>query len=234
MNGPGGLGSRAILAACAVALACVLTVPACGRSTSSAAPDASRPKIVPARPPPAAGELPLDLAHSKVVVTIIKDRDLKAPVTGALALRDGAASLSGGSARLSIDLDTFDSGIPLRNERVRNIFFETSGVGWDTAELSIAKLPDAVLASMRDAKRVSGASLDGTLRLHGKTVPLTMIVDAGYTDAGALWVKTSVPAVVRISDVGLTPNLKRLSALCMHDSIDDDVKAEVDLVFAAH
>lgn len=209
---------------------------ACGRSGSGDGADAgsaARPRIVRPRPPPAPGEIPADLVASKLSLTIIKDKDTKAPVLATLSLRDGAVSLEGSKARVSIDLDSFDSGIPVRNERVRGIFFETSGVGWESAEIDVPKLPDAAVASLRAKQPVSNLKLEVDLKVHGKWTKLPMVVDADYTDKGALRVKSAEPIEVKISDLGLGLNVRRLSALCMHDSIDDVVKIDAVLEFAA-
>ncbi len=62
---------------------------------------------------------------------------------------------------------------------------------------------------------------------------MKLVVDAGYGDNGRLWVKTTSPAQVKISDFDLTDNLRHLSAICMHDSIDDIVEVTVALEFGA-
>ena len=215
-----------------VAAGLVAVAVGCTKPTPTAPPDAGHPPaaVVHTRPPAAPGELPLDLLKSKITLAIIKDRDTKSPVVATVMLRDGAVALGPGTARLTIDLDTFDSGIPLRNERVRGIVFETSGVGWDTAELTVAKIPDDALASIRD-KKMARAKLDATLKIHGKTVKLVLPVEASYANGGELWVKTSEPLSVKTSDFDLIPNVKRLSQICMHDSIDDAVSVEVSLEF---
>jgi hypothetical protein len=194
--------------------------------------DAAAP-IAPARAAAAPGEMLADLEESKVTVAAIKDRDVILPVKATVMLRDGRLTLGGPSpgARLTVDLNTYDSRIPLRNERVKKFLFETSGLGWETAELVIARLPDAVVASLRDTRRATHAKLDGELRVHGHSSKLTMVVDAAYESDGRLTVKTAAPVEVKISELGLADNLKRLSAICMHDSIDDVVKVEVALEF---
>lgn len=196
-----------------------------------AVPDAAAPVVKRAPGPTAPGETRVDVGKSKLSLSMIKDRDLKSPVTATMGVRDGAVSLAAGTARLSIDLDTFDSAIPLRNERVRGIFFETSGVGWDTVELTVAKIPDDVLGMLRDKKRVS-ATLDADVKLHGKTVKMALPVDASYMGT-TLLVKSSRALEIKVSDFGLTDNLKHLSSICMHDSIDDVVKVDVALEFPA-
>ncbi len=177
------------------------------------------------------GEQLVDLDKSKLVLSIVKDRDAANPVKANVMFRDGALSLGAGTARMSIDLTTFDSAIPVRNERVRNFFFEVSATGWDTAELTISKLPDAALAALRARKPVLRAAVEGDLKLHGKTAHVPMSLDAGFDGGGELWVRSNTPVEVKISEFGLTDNLRRLSAICMHDSIDDVVKVDVTLVF---
>lgn len=207
-------------------------VVATGCSKPVPTPDAAPPPAasVRIRPPTAPGELAADLAKSKITLAIIKDQDTKSPVVATLTLRDGAVALGAGAARLSIDLDTFDSGIPLRNERVRGIVFETSGVGWDTAELTVPKIPDDVLASIRD-KKLARTKLDAELKIHGHTAKLVLPVEVSYTNGSALWVKTTEPFALKMSDFDLVSNVKRLSQICMHDSIDDAVNVEVSLEF---
>jgi len=207
---------------------------ACHKGDGSAGGDASKSassaKVVRTA---AAGELLVDVEKSKLVFAMVKDRDVANPVKANVMLRDGAISLSAGTARISIDLTTFDSQIPVRNERVRNFFFEVSATGWETAELTLPKLPEAALASLRDHKGVMRTAVEGDLKLHGKTAHVTMTLDAGYGNAGELWVRSTTPVEVKVSDFGLTDNLKRLSSICMHDSIDDVVKIDVAIQFPA-
>lgn len=197
-------------------------------STMDAGPSASaRPKIV--RPRVVSeGEMPLELAASKLKLVIVKDH--VTPVSTTLSMRDSGLTLAGTpKARLSVDLDTFDSEIAIRNERVRNILFETSAIGWETAELAF-DLPGDVIATLQKDKKVSGAKLEGQLKVHGATSKLPITVDAGY-DGPKVWVKSASPVEVKVSDLGLTDNLHRLNAICMHDGIDDIVKVDVSLVF---
>lgn len=218
-----------------VVLALLAVLPAC-RNNAKANPgeDAGVVKMVRPRPAARPGETLADIDKSKVSLAIIKDRDEANPVTATMFLRDGAIALdgpSGSTARLSIDVLSFDSTIPIRNERVKKFFFETSGVGWDTIELVIPKIPDEVVKSLKDTKGVTKAKLLADVKLHGKSKQLELVVDAGYRPDGSLWVKSSGPFQAKASDFGLTENLQRLSSICMHDSIDDAVKVEVALEF---
>jgi polyisoprenoid-binding protein YceI len=215
-------------------VAAITSTVACHKGDGSAGGDAGKgPAAAKMVRNAAAGEQLVDVEKSKLVFAMVKDRDVANPVKANVMLRDGALSLAAGTARMTIDLTTFDSQIPVRNERVRNFFFEVSATGWDTAELTIQKLPDAALASLRDHKPVMHTVVEGDLKLHGKTARVSMTLDAGYGSAGELWVRSTTPVEVKVSDFGLTDNLKRLSSICMHDSIDDIVKIDVAVQFPA-
>jgi hypothetical protein len=216
----------------AVAFLAALCVGGCNRSPSASSSDAGQTaKPVRVRPPARPGETLADLTKSKVTLTTIKDKDTVSPVVANVSLRDGAVTLGESpSARLTLDLDTFDSAIPLRNQRVRLVFFETTAVGWDVIEIVVAKIPDAVVAALKDKKSASGAKLDAIVEVHGKKVSVPLTVDASYV-GDRLVVKSTAPIEVRISDSALGDNLRRLSALCMHDSIDDVVKVDATIEF---
>jgi hypothetical protein len=214
-----------------IAVLLVLLAAGCHSKSSHGVPDAAssaRPKIVHPRVL-VTGEMPLDLKASKLRLTTIKDH--VTPVAATMTMRDGAVSLDGPSphARLLVDLDSFDSTIPIRNERVRNIFFETSAIGWDTADLTF-DVPKELVDRLRKERKLTQAKLEGTLKVHGSSSKLPVTVDAGW-DGAKLWVKSAGPVDVKVSNLGLTENLHRLNVICMHDSIDDVVKVDVDLVF---
>ncbi len=217
----------------ALLLAFLALLPACRGKADKDALDAGRPakpppRIVAARTP-AAGELLADLHSSKVSVSMVKDRMVKLPVTATMLLRDGRVILDGPSpsARLSIDLTTFDSSVPLRNERVKQHFFETNNRNWETVELSIPALPPAALATLRETRRARQVKLEGELSLHGVKKKIDLVVDAAYGPDGTLTVTSAAPFEVNVADYGLVDNLRRLSLLCKHDSIDEIVKVEV-------
>jgi len=79
---------------------------------------------------------------------------------GALALAAPSPAALGGE--LAVDLATLDTGIPLRNEHLREKYLETGkGEGFGTAVLSDIRLPDA------SAGFTGRTRFTGTLLLHG-------------------------------------------------------------------
>jgi hypothetical protein len=221
----------------AVVFALSLLQAACHGKGERGTPDAGRttsaPQRVVAARIPQAGELLADLSTSKISASMIKDRNVAVPVTATMLLRDGRVTLDGPqpSARLSIDMTTFDSALPLRNERVKQFFFETNNRNYETVELSIPVLPPEALRSLREARKALHVKLDGELTFHGAKKKIELVVDASYDASGTLVVKSAGPIDVNVSDYGLLDNLRRLSLLCKHESIDEIVKAEVTIEF---
>ncbi len=220
--------------AASLVLLAVCLASGCGRSEPYRIPDAGA-KPPAARPRSwATGDLPLDLTRSKLSLTIVKDRDTATPVNATLSFRDGSVSLHGPapSARLTIDIDSFDSMVPIRNERVRKIFFETFSSGWDSAELVVSSVSPEIVPSLQKSGRISHAKIEGKVTLHGKSAAVVIDADITYDAAGRLSVKSSVPVVVKVSDFGLTDNLGKLATVCLHNSIDDVVIVDVTLEFS--
>ncbi|MFO0757708.1 MAG: YceI family protein [Byssovorax sp.] len=220
----------------AVLIALLIAGAACTSRGGNEAPDAGRadaappPRIIPARVS-APGELLADVDSSKISLSIVKDGNTKFPVTAVVLLRDGRVTLGGPapSARLSIDLTTFDSSMPLRNERVKQFFFETNNKNMETAELVIPSLPADAVAALQSARRASHVKLDGELTLHGQKKPIALVVDAAYEPGGTLVIRSSAPIDLNVNDYGMIDNLRRLSLICKHDSIEEIIKVEATI-----
>ena len=217
-------------------IAAMALTPACRRDDAAPGRDAGPVVAAPtktARQRVAAnGEVLADLDKSAIRLAIVKDHDATAPVVATMSLRDGVLSTGDPAlsfARLTFDLSTFDSGVPMRNDRVKQFFFETSA--GDTAELVARPLPEAALAGLREKKPVVHTKVEGDLTLHGRTAKVTLPLDVGVDARGTIWVKTAKPIEVKISDFGLRENSMRLMRICMHESIDDVVKIEASLEF---
>ena len=216
------------LALCAVSAALAVS---CGKRNGKGTPDAGRRNVVFA---PGATEHRVDTSTSTVSLSVMGGIDPGSTVSAGLTLRGGALSLSNASvpaARFFVDLTSFDSHLPIRNERVKQVFFETTGGGGESAEIVVQRLPEDALAKLRARKLVAGSKTEADLVIHGRTSKITLSIEAGYNERGALWVKTSTPVLVNIADLGMSENKKKLMATCLHDRIDDVVKIEASLEF---
>lgn len=204
---------------------------AAAKPVADAAPP--KPKLVRVA---AAGEWLADVEKSKLSLAMVRDHDMASPVLATMVLHDGRLNLDANGApavRLSFDLNTFDSGIPMRNERVEKFFFESTVAGWGIAELVVAKLPEAALTALREKRRATHVPVDGELSLHGQKAAVHATVDAFYGPTGTLTVSSAGPFEVKVSDFKMTDNLKRLSSICLHESIEDIVKGELVVEFPA-
>jgi hypothetical protein len=222
----------------AAVLVLVLSISACGGHEEKGAgkgapgPTASAKKAL---APVAAGDLRVDTAASFLSLAIDGGGESGSKVEAKLTLRDGRLSLGGGVpvARFSIDLTSFDSHLPMRNDRVKTYFFEVGNPDRETAEVVITRLPEEALAKLREKKMVTGVTVDVELTLSGRTFTLPLKFDAGYTERGTLWVKSSGPLDLDIRSLGMHDKRRQLIQICQHDRIADLVKADVSLEFAA-
>ncbi|MBZ9973967.1 OmpA family protein [Mesorhizobium sp. BR-1-1-10] len=136
---------------------------------------------------------------------------------------------SAGDAKVSFDLNSVDTGVDLRNVRMRFLFFET--FKYPTAELT-AKVDPAAFADL-PAKRRIKASLPFRLSLHGvdkdleASVVVTMISDTQVS------VASEAPVAVHVEDFGLLPNVDKLQQAANVTNIVPTASVSFDFVFVA-
>jgi len=136
---------------------------------------------------------------------------------------------SAGDAKVSFDLNSVDTGVDLRNVRMRFLFFET--FKYPTAELT-AKVDPAAFADL-PAKRRIKATLPFRLSLHGvdkdleASVVVTMISDTQVS------VASEAPVAVHVEDFGLLPNVDKLQQAANVTNIVPTASVSFDFVFVA-
>lgn len=134
-----------------------------------------------------------------------------------------------GDARVTFDLNSVDTGVDLRNVRMRFLFFET--FKYPTAELT-AKVDPAAFADLA-AKRRMTARLPFRLSLHGvdkdleANVVVTMITDRMVS------VASESPVAVHVEDFGLLPNVEKLEQAANVTNIVPTASVSFDFVFTA-
>jgi len=113
---------------------------------------------------------------------------------GALTLTSASPAALGGA--LAVDLKTLETGIPLRDEHLRDRYLETGkGQGFDTAVLSDVRLPEA-------GPGFSGRTrFTGTLLLHGTRRPVSGPAEIRRDPDGAVHVDATFPVV--LADYGI-------------------------------
>ena len=135
---------------------------------------------------------------------------------------------SAGDAKISFDLNSVDTGVDLRNVRMRFLFFET--FNYPTAEVT-AKVNPAAFADLGSKRRVK-TTLPFRLNLHGvdkeleASVVVTMISDTQVS------VASEAPVAVRVEDFGLLPNVEKLQQAANVTNIVPTASVSFDFVFA--
>ena len=133
-----------------------------------------------------------------------------------------------GTATLTIDLASVDTGVEIRDQRMRDVLFEVNKFATATVT---AKLDKAVIKGLK-----TGASttlpLALTLNLHGqgKSIPATVTVTALAGDR--LLVTTREPLIINATDFDLVNGIEQLRELAGLPSIDIAVPVTATLVFS--
>ncbi len=134
-----------------------------------------------------------------------------------------------GDARVVLDLNSVDTGIDIRNVRMRFLFFETFKF---PAATVTAKVDPAAFADL-PAKRRMTAKLPFRLDLHGvdkdyeAEVVVTMITDTSVSIA------SKSPVAVDVEDFGLLPNVEKLKQAANITSILPTASVSFDFIFGA-
>jgi polyisoprenoid-binding protein YceI len=132
-----------------------------------------------------------------------------------------------GKVQLGIDLDSVETLIPIRNERMRELLFDTAK--FPAANIS-AQVDPVILAAAADGGVVT-ADLPITLSLHGIEQTLTApVVVVGEGD-NRLRVLTSRPVMVNAVDFGLDSGITALREIAGLKAISVAVPVTLQLVF---
>ena len=132
---------------------------------------------------------------------------------------------SEGLVNVIIALDSVDTKIPIRNERMRNLFFETKL--FPSATFS-AQIPPADLNF--EGKNFRVVEVNGRLKLHGMEADLKSRVTI-LNKNNTLRVITNYPILIATEDFNLTAGVASLQKIAGLDAISSIVPVSLDLVF---
>jgi polyisoprenoid-binding protein YceI len=134
-----------------------------------------------------------------------------------------------GKIQLTINLDSVDTLIEVRNERMRELLFDT--VKFPAAKIT-AQTDPRVLAEVANGG-VLTTDLPITLLLHDKEKTLTVpVVIVGEGD-GNLRVFSAQPVLINAADFGLEGGVKALREIAGLEAISNSVPITVQLMFVA-
>ena len=134
-----------------------------------------------------------------------------------------------GNVTISIDLDSVDTAIPIRDERMREMLFETG------------QYPSATLAAVVDMATVGALqpgmstmiTSEAQLMVHGATVSLTAEMTVARLNDSRLIVASRKPVIVNASQVDLLEGVERLREVAGLPTISPAVPVTFVLAFDA-
>jgi hypothetical protein len=166
----------------------------------------------------------LDPAGSRLAYVSIK--------AGEVAENNRFDRLSGtvaadGTASLDIDLASVNTGVDIRNERMREIFFNVAG---NPKAVVTTKLDPAAFAGLAVGQTLI-RPLKATVALKGATSEIETEVLVTRVSEGRVTVVPTAPVIISTDMFGLTDELGELRALAQLPSITPAVPVTFTLAF---
>jgi polyisoprenoid-binding protein YceI len=132
-----------------------------------------------------------------------------------------------GDVQMTINLDSVETLVAIRNERMRELLFET--VKFPSATIT-AQVEPALLAEAAKGGFVT-AELPVTLSLHGKEKMLTIPVVVLGAGDGSLHVFTTHPVLINAADFSLEGGVTALQEIAGLRAISNAVPVTLQLSF---
>ena len=134
---------------------------------------------------------------------------------------------SSGDFTLSIDLDSVDTAIEIRDTRMREMLFETD------------QFPNATVVRSVDIEQINGLAVgesaktttEAQLMVHGANVALTVEMTVARLSESRLLVASEKPLIVNASQVALLEGVERLREVAGLPSISPAVPVTFVLAF---
>jgi polyisoprenoid-binding protein YceI len=166
----------------------------------------------------------MDPARSHLAFISIKAKDLAevhtfTEMTGNIA--------DDGQVEVSMMLDSVETLIPIRNERMREFLFVTTD--YKDATLT-AKLDPTVISAMKPGDIVALAA-EGNLTLHGATQPMMISMQAAKVADGTVMVASTKPLVIDAAKFGMSDGVEKLREIAGLDSISNAVPVNFVMTF---
>lgn len=134
---------------------------------------------------------------------------------------------SDGTVQLNIALGSVDTLIEIRDQRMRELLFET--VSFPAAKVSAAVDPK-IIAVLAEGGTIT-TDLNFTLSLHGAQKSLTVPVVLVGESEERIQVFTTRPVIVNAADFGLEAGIAALQKVAGLNAISTAVPVSVHLVF---
>jgi polyisoprenoid-binding protein YceI len=134
-----------------------------------------------------------------------------------------------GVATLTIDLNTVNTGVALRDQRMRDLLFETATNPTATVTVNVP----ATLISGLAVGQATQTDITASLNLHGVTANITTKVSVQKLTATRVVVQSLPPVLVKAETYNLTAGVEALRAAVAIASINASVPVDFALVYDA-
>lgn len=161
-----------------------------------------------------AADWKLDPASSEIIVTSVK----KDQIAEHHQFKNFSGTLrADGSFNIDIDLNSLETNIPIRNERMQKYLFETN-------QFPKATLSGVCNNCLKELKQDTPTAVvaDAELSLHGKSQQLKLALTLVKT-ADAILVSSRQPVMVNTFTFGLADGVKKLQQIAGLPRIDFSV-----------
>lgn len=166
----------------------------------------------------------LDPARSHLSFISVKAKDVAEVHT----FNDISGSIDeDGQAKVVLMLDSVETLIPIRNERMRELLFET--MNFKEAVLS-AKVDPETISNMLVGE-IMALSAEGTLSLHGVEQAVTLNMQAARVAKDMIMIASAQPVVVDAAKFGLDEGVEKLREIAGLPSISNAVPVSFVMTF---
>lgn len=126
-------------------------------------------------------------------------------------------------------LDSVETLVPIRNERMREVLFNTTN--YRKAVLH-ARIEPAQLAAL-EVGAIALLTAEAELSLHGQTQPLILKMQAARLDAAHIMVASREPLIIEAEQFGLSQGIEALREIAGLSSISRAVPVTFVVTFVA-
>lgn len=134
-----------------------------------------------------------------------------------------------GVATLTIDLNSVNTAVALRDERMRDLLFQTAT--YPTATVTVT-VPATLISSLAVGQSTT-TNISASLNLHGVTGAITTTVSVQKLSSSRVLVQSLSPILMKAGDYALTDGVEALRAAVGIASISVAVPVDFTLVFDA-
>ncbi len=132
-----------------------------------------------------------------------------------------------GQAVVATTLDSVETLIPIRNERMREMLFKTTK--YSDATLS-AKIDPAAINALQPGDQIDLVA-ESSLSLHGESQPLVLKMQAARLDADTIMVASTEPVVLDAAKFGMGEGVEKLREIAGLESISNAVPVTFVMTF---